>query len=190
MSVPTSHLRKLGRFLRRHWPWIVAIPLLLAVAIEALPVIRQHRGIKQIYAVGGTIGVSQGRLSDALPAEMQSRLDKALGNAWILPYQNIVYVDLTRTPLRDADLHHFRKMIVEYSLSLAETPVTDEGLIHLSGMTELRVLSLGKTQVTDAGLSHLRGLAGLQELDLSGTQVTNAGVADLQAALPKCVIKK
>jgi Leucine-rich repeat (LRR) protein len=75
-------------------------------------------------------------------------------------------------------------------LYLAGDRITDAGLKPLSLLKQLTKLRLRSTLITDAGLQHLKGLTSLQRLYLTGTNVTDAGVKDLQAALPKCKIKR
>ena len=98
-----------------------------------------------------------------------------------------------------ADLRNARQLVW---LDLSETPVTDAGMKHLQSLENLHYLNLGGTQITDDGVLALAGLSSLESLRLSGgefgmhgvtnvdTKVTDKGVQELQKALPKCKIER
>ena len=98
-------------------------------------------------------------------------------------------LNLNATLVTDAGLRHLKGLKKMEDLYLSSTKVTDSGLEYLKDMTRLKSLKLNH-KVTDAGLVHLKGLTNLKSLDLSSTKVTDAGVKRLQAALPKCKIRK
>lgn len=206
--------RKLDRFLRRRWAWIVAALLFVVVAIKAPPVFRQYRTIKHIEALGGRVGTEPGWFWTVVPSEWRTWFEENLGTEWLESIESIIIGFQSSTPTCDADLRFLEQLPQLQVLYLDDTQVTDAGLIHLKGLTALRSLSLSETQVTDAGVIHLKGMTGLQSLLLNGmpvtdaglihlkgmtglqylslhdTQVTDAGVADLRVALPKCEIMK
>jgi hypothetical protein len=64
------------------------------------------------------------------------------------------------------------------------------GLKHVAVLTQLTNLDLDDTDITDAGLKELANLKQLTELSVQFTRVTAGGVTNLQAALPRCAIKK
>ena len=66
----------------------------------------------------------------------------------------ITSVDLSHTPLTDADLGRVKE--------------------HLETLPNLKELWLGYTQITDAGLEHLRRFTEVEWLWLDGTHVTDA----------------
>lgn len=90
-------------------------------------------------------------------------------------------LNLCRTPVGDADLHHVIKLTGLRALYLQETQVTDEGLAQLTALQRLQVLDLSHTQVTDAGLAHLQVLPRLGRLSLARTRVTDAGIVHLKS---------
>jgi len=136
----------------------------------------EHRAaVKAIQTLGGRVGSWPDRLG-RLPGE---EVDG-----------DLVWVDLSRTPVRDAGLAHLRGLRTLHQLNLDGTKVTDAGLVRLKGLMQLEELFLDSTQITDAGLEHLRGLTQLRTVDLRHTQVTDAGVAELQKALPNCTIER
>ena len=95
-------------------------------------------------------------------------------------------LDLDQTSVTDVGLAHLKESSPLQRLYLSGTKVTDAGLPHLKGLTQLRTLHLANTKVSDAGLTHLQGLTQLRYLSLANTQVSDAGVKELQQALPNC----
>ena len=59
-----------------------------------------------------------------------------------------------------------------------------------AGVREPAAKWIEGTKVTDPGLMHLKGLTNLRILYLERTKVTDAGEEKLQAALPKCRIRR
>jgi hypothetical protein len=97
-------------------------------------------------------------------------------------------LDLSETPLSDADLAGLSGLHRLKGLSLSGTQITDAGLAHVGRLTRLEVLWLGDTQVSDAGLAHLSNLSNLGDLYLYTTDVTERGCHRLQQELPNCHI--
>ena len=75
----------------------------------------------------------------------------------------ITSVDLSHTPLTDADLGRVKE--------------------HLETLPNLKGLWLGYTQITDAGLEHLRRLTEVEWLWLDGTHITDAEREHLERLL-------
>lgn len=73
-------------------------------------------------------------------------------------------------------------------LDISNTPVSDADLQVLPGATNLSDLRLNATQVSDAGIKHLAGMTQLRYLHLVDTQVTDEGIEELQQALPNCTV--
>jgi Zn-dependent protease len=92
---------------------------------------------------------------------------------------HFVRLDVSRTRITDAGLHHLSVLTGLRRLSLEDTRIGDAGLRHLAGLVRLEELSLAGTRVTDAGLGHLEGMQSLESLSLSRTAVTDAGIASL-----------
>ncbi len=103
-------------------------------------------------------------------------------------FERVTSVDLTITPISDADLGQLQGLAELEYLSLDYNEIGDAGMEHLYGLTNLEYLSLDGTQVSDMGIEHLKGLTQLKTLWLKNTQVTKTGVEKLQNALPNCAI--
>jgi predicted Zn finger-like uncharacterized protein len=114
--------------------------------------------------------------------------DEGLGKLKRLEKLRVLGLD--RSKVTSDGLKHIETLPSLVDLFLSGVPITDEGLAHLARVSKLRILRLNRTQITDRGLEYLRELKALQVLELAGTQVTDAGVNRLQAALPKCSIKR
>jgi hypothetical protein len=99
-------------------------------------------------------------------------------------------VSFSMNTIMDEHMVLFKVLPQLSELYLESTHITDAGLVHLKGLTELSYLNLRGTEVTDSGLVHLKGVTKLIVLDLIDTQVTDSGAKALQAALPKCEIKR
>jgi Leucine Rich repeat len=96
----------------------------------------------------------------------------------------VVKLDLTGSPVTDADLVTFKPLTRLNSLILRGTRVTDAGMARLTSTGKLRNLDLGKSAVTDNGLTHVGRLTSLRSLSLDATAVTDAGL-ELLAPLTK-----
>ncbi|TVQ03809.1 MAG: hypothetical protein EA359_08505 [Balneolaceae bacterium] len=64
-------------------------------------------------------------------------------------------------------------------LDLSYTPVSDEHLTIISGLHALTRLNLNATQITDEGIKHLGLLENLEHLSLVGTSVSDASLETL-----------
>jgi uncharacterized membrane protein len=98
--------------------------------------------------------------------------------------EQIVWLDLGRSPLDDRGLERVGALRHLVRLDLSRTRVTDDGLAHLQGLLHLESLNLHDTAVTDAGLTHLEALEGLRRLYLWRTATTPDGVDRLRLARP------
>jgi hypothetical protein len=94
--------------------------------------------------------------------------------------RDLLYLDLSRTPVTDAGLLHLQGLEHLEVLQLWNTSVTDAGLSLVARLPNLVQLGLGNTRVTDVGLRHLRNLSRLRVLQLWGTQVTGPGLTQLR----------
>lgn len=100
--------------------------------------------------------------------------------ALLKPCTLIADLDLSGTPVSDADLANLEGLKNLKRLSLARCPVTDAGLAHLKTLDQLESLNLFGTGVTDAGLANLNGLKNLKRLYVFETKVTEAGAQALE----------
>ena len=96
---------------------------------------------------------------------------------------DLMYLDLSYTPITDAGLLHLQGLDRLEVLHLWGTGVTDAGLALLARLPNLVHLGLGETAVTDAGLVHLAHMKQLRVLQLWGTAVTPRGRKRLRSAL-------
>ena len=103
-------------------------------------------------------------------------------------FERVTSVDLTITPISDADLGQLQGLAELEYLSLDYNEIGDAGMEHLYGLTNLEYLSLDSTQVSDMGIEHFAGFTQLKTLWIKNTQVTKTGVEKLQNALPNCAI--
>ena len=77
------------------------------------------------------------------------------------------------------------------ALDLSNTPLGDANLKTVAGCKGLKTVDLSNTKVTDSGLKELAELKALRRLDLTGCQaISDDGVAELQKALPDCKISR
>lgn len=98
--------------------------------------------------------------------------------------EQIAWMDLAGSQLRDEDLEVIGQLSSLSRLDLSRTSVSDKGLTALGNLRELSYLNLYGTSVTDEGLANLRNLEKLQSLYLWQTQVTAAGAESFQAERP------
>jgi serine/threonine protein kinase/Leucine-rich repeat (LRR) protein len=78
--------------------------------------------------------------------------------------------------LRDSDLARLGELTNLEDVSLHRAEINDSGLSHLNRLKKLTTLAINRTRLTDAGLAHLAGLTALRDLNLNNTAVTDAGL--------------
>jgi len=104
---------------------------------------------------------------------------KSLGGMTKSTDGHVTAVNLSATPISDAQLaslgglHHLER------LELQVTQVGDLGLAALTSLTGLKELNLSNTTVSDAGIEKLSTLSHLRTLRLSGTLIEGPGIAHL-----------
>jgi hypothetical protein len=136
--------------------------------------------------------------------------DKGLGDLRELPaLQKLV---LQASVVNDKTLAEIGRMRSLKLLYLGNSKLTDAGLAKLKDLDDITHLDLFETAVTNSGLAALGELANLEDLNLSGTKVTDVtalkackklttlkltrtdvtakSVTDLEAALPKLIVRK
>jgi hypothetical protein len=153
----------------RLWQALGVVGLLLAI-IAGLVVLRPWYHQKQAFAEIERLGGYYE--SEPVGPEW---FQKLVGDELLAGFGDGLYVDLSDTPVTDAELEYLKRLPELEELMLPNTQITDTGLKHLRGLTRLKVLNLGYTRVTDAGLEHLKGLTRLESLALFETRVSGAG---------------
>ena len=93
---------------------------------------------------------------------------------------DLLYLDLSNTPVTDAGLLHLQGLDRLEVLQLWDTKITDAGLALIARLPNVVQLGIGNTRVTDAGLVHVRALSRLRVLQLYGTGVTGKGLMQLR----------
>lgn len=151
----------------------------------------QAAAVEKIKKLGGTVAYDEASPGHPV-VDVLLRSEKA-NDATLAHLEGLTRLrtlNLDSTAVTDAGLKHLKNLTTLQRLSVYGTKVTDAGMKHLAGLTKLEELNVSRTQITDAGLKHIKGLRNLQFLDLYGTKVTDDGVKELQAKLPKCLIRK
>ena len=97
--------------------------------------------------------------------------------------EHVWELDLSRIPLKPADLEQLNAFPGLRVLNLRGTGVTDEAIAHLAALTSLESINLVGALVTDDGLAHLTALPSLAEIDLGSTEISDAGVERLRAVM-------
>src|SRR5437763_1395499 len=91
-----------------------------------------------------------------------------------MPGKPVVAIDLTNSPVTDADLKNLKQLPHLKSIDLANTRVTAKGLKELNGLKQLTTVGLYGTLTSDADLKELKDLQQLTRLNLTLTRVTDA----------------
>jgi Leucine-rich repeat (LRR) protein len=187
---------------------LVAITVLgVALGLCVSPAVRQHRAVAHFESLRGRVWYADQETAAEryAPDWLQRTLgrdhfatvvwldlsDTPVNDAELVHLQGLPgleWLDLSRTQISDAGLVHLDGLTTLETLDLRSSPISDAGLAHLQGMMALKWLYLSNTPISDAGLAHLRKLTTLKGLVLIDTQVSDAGVAQLQEALPDCLI--
>lgn len=76
-------------------------------------------------------------------------------------------LELSRSPVRDAQLANVTGLSCLTSLQLNTTEVSDQGIQHLTGLNSLQAIHLVHTKITSAGLPTIAKLSTLKILNLS-----------------------
>ncbi len=91
--------------------------------------------------------------------------------------KDVIYLNLSGTPVSNAGFAHFRGCKKLRGFNLAGTKVTDAGMIYFKDCKDLRGISLARTQVSDTGLESFKHSDKVEYLYLGATRVTDAGLA-------------
>jgi len=168
----TDSLR--SQFSLPHWGWFLSAAAVLVVAYGALsiwiPCHREQQIVQKIEGWGGQVETQK-----CGPEWLRS----LVGDEFMKPFDRVIWVSLSNSPIDDADLAHLTGLTKLELLKLSNTQISDAGLVHLKGLANLEILSLKRTQITGAGLAHLSDLKNLEWLDLNGTQIGDTGLVHL-----------
>lgn len=105
-----------------------------------------------------------------------------LGGKAVIREDQVREVDLSRTPISDAQLAYLAPLSGLEKLSLASTETGDLGAQSLAKLTKLQDLDVSDTLVTDRTVENLAVLAQLQHLLLNNTQVQGSGFQKFAAS--------
>jgi serine/threonine protein kinase/Leucine-rich repeat (LRR) protein len=117
--------------------------------------------------IGARLAGSRPTLNELLAAIMNPRLDA------------LVSLDLSGTPIGDADVERLKPLVALQRLNLGDTRVTDAGLAHLKSLAALRRLVLDGDAIRGPGLVHLQELPELTELRLGSPPLTELFLLEL-----------
>jgi Leucine-rich repeat (LRR) protein len=114
--------------------------------------------------------------------------DKAL--AEIGHYRALEVLYLGESKITDAGLVHLKNLGDLKQLDLFDTKIGDRGVAALAVLPKLDDLNLSGTKVTDAGIVALKTCKSLKTLKVTRTAVTSKGISELEAALPKLIVRQ
>lgn len=107
---------------------------------------------------------------------------KKMGGTAVVREGAVREVDLSRTPITDAQLEHLRGLASLESLKLESTEVGDPGVGALGSLKSLRTLNLNHTMISDRGLTVLAALPRLETLLVGHSLVEGSGLDALAKA--------
>ena len=107
------------------------------------------------------------------------RLDRSLEGRGVKNLDEITFLNLSFTSVKDNDMSAVGKARHLTSLELRATSITDSGLKRISGLGGIELLDLAETGVTDESLISLRTLQSIAVLELDQTDVGNRAPAPL-----------
>jgi hypothetical protein len=185
---PNGHGQPRGR--RSRFVYLTAALGLVAVAMywpaRAVDLARQQTasdrqmrqqfrllGVDAVVRGGQVLDLNNGPTNQPIPLSVLKKLHE-LGEA-----VRIEYLDLSGSPLTDAQMPYLAGLKRLKFLNLEGAQVTDAGLIQLRSLTHLEQLGLCKTRVTNQGLEILRELPNLKSLRLDSTRISDAGMKHL-----------
>lgn len=97
--------------------------------------------------------------------------------------QQVVYLNLNKMPVKDADLKHVSQFENIQKLDLNFTDITGNGLAELTSLKQLKTLSLTGTKVSYDDLrKHIGGFKSLKTVSLWNTALTASQIGQLQRA--------
>jgi hypothetical protein len=121
---------------------------------------------------------SRPEMPPALPAF--SALKGALKRLPDLPAPQAPFaLDLSHSPLSEADLKALARFRHLQSLTLIDTGIRDASLKDLSGLDQLQTLILSGNRISDAGVKELAGLTDMKMVSLGRTDIRGTGLKEL-----------
>ncbi|HVY91098.1 MAG TPA: hypothetical protein VHA14_00060, partial [Bryobacteraceae bacterium] len=124
------------------------------------------------------LGAGAAHPADSSPAAIAAWV-KAIGGKSELSGNAITAIDLSSTPVSDAQLESLTGLASIEKLNLSVTQVSDLGLSSIAKMTGLKELNLNSTTVSDNGVAKLATLSKLENLHLGVTLVKGPGLDGL-----------
>jgi uncharacterized membrane protein/mono/diheme cytochrome c family protein len=95
--------------------------------------------------------------------------------------QQVVYLNLNKMPVKDADLKRISEFDNLQKLDLNFTDITGTGLSELTGLSQLKTLALSGTNVTyDVLQKQLANFKNLKTISLWNTKLTPSQIGQLQ----------
>jgi N-acyl-D-aspartate/D-glutamate deacylase/Leucine-rich repeat (LRR) protein len=152
-------------------------------------------GVEAFHAAVPTCGIEFEDLTAAASADVSLRQSKPAGKSeqavadWIGKMgghvtrrgARVIAVDLSRTPVSDAQAAYLADLPAIEKLSLAGTQAGDGSITALSSLKKLHELDLSGVVLTDNGLEKLSGLPKLSVIRLNNTQLEGRGFSALRA---------
>lgn len=114
--------------------------------------------------------------------------DKALAEIAHLKALEVLY--LGEAKITDAGMAPLKNLTELKTLDLYDTKIGDKGIAAIGALPHLDDLNLSGTKVTDAGIVLLKDCKKLTTLKITRTAITQKGISELEAALPKVIIRK
>ena len=105
------------------------------------------------------------------------KLDPSLETSEVKTLRDVRELDLTSTPVTDAEMSAVAKAINLENLVLTRTSISNSGLRRISDLKRLKYIDLIDTCVTDEGLLSLPVLNKLVTLQVDGTDVGDRGLS-------------
>jgi Leucine-rich repeat (LRR) protein len=109
------------------------------------------------------------------PGEVAAWVQSVGGSVALDTAGRITAVDLTSTPIGDADLSRLAAIPALQRINLSHTLISDAGLERLKPLENVVVLNLYYAEyITDSGIAHLKEWKKLERLNVCGSKVTSA----------------
>ncbi len=176
VSVATQHPAS-----RKRWIWYSVLLMTIVVLFAvASPFVKNYYVIQHLKEIGGTVDTKPGRLLNLLPSDWEPWLRDNLGDAWLLPFEDVTAVTLRGAKVTDHEMVYLQGFTKLEYLSLRNTNVTDVGLIEINRFTQLKGIGFQGEDITNVGLKHLQKVSNLETLWLNNTGETNAGLLHLK----------
>src|SRR5262245_9991754 len=145
------------------------------LGIRLLRIRRQHEAVQTVKDAGGAVTTSRQSAGpdpfagepSAPPNPIAKAMDKLEAPQWFRElvgaegFDRIKSVNLSRSPVTDADLVHLRELPNLQTLFLSDTEIGELGLQNVGRLPELETLAINGTRITDDCLIHLNNFPKL-----------------------------